>query len=40
MTPSSITFSGVTGDDFDELAALRIAAMRASLEQVGKISEK
>lgn len=36
MTPSSLTFSDVTMADFDELAALRIAAMRASLEQVGR----
>lgn len=36
MTPSRIAFSGVTAYDFDELAALRIAAMRASLKQVGR----
>lgn len=31
-----ITFSGVTATDFDELVALRIAAMRDSLERVGR----
>jgi ribosomal protein S18 acetylase RimI-like enzyme len=31
-----ITFSGVTTADFDELVALRIAAMRDSLEHVGR----
>jgi protein tyrosine phosphatase (PTP) superfamily phosphohydrolase (DUF442 family)/ribosomal protein S18 acetylase RimI-like enzyme len=36
MTPPGVTFSDVTVADFDELAALRIAAMRASLEQVGR----
>jgi len=36
MTPSGVTFSDVTANDFEELAALRIAAMRASLEQVGR----
>jgi len=41
MTPpdhlsSRITFSGVTLADFDELLALRIAAMRESLERVGR----
>jgi ribosomal protein S18 acetylase RimI-like enzyme len=36
MNPSGVTFSGVTANDFEELAALRIAAMRASLEQVGR----
>jgi len=36
MTPPRVTFSDVTAADFDELAALRIAAMRASLEQVGR----
>ena len=36
MTSFSVTFSEVTEADFDELAALRIAAMRASLEQVGR----
>lgn len=36
MTPPGVTFSGVTAIDFEELAALRIAAMRPSLEQVGR----
>ena len=36
MNPINVTFSEVTAADFDELAALRIAAMRASLEQVGR----
>lgn len=36
VTSLRITFSDVTASDFDELAALRIAAMRASLEQVGR----
>src|SRR3954464_10641411 len=36
MTSFDITFSDVTVADFEELAALRIAAMRASLEQVGR----
>ena len=31
-----ITFSAVTAEDFDELAALRIAAMCESLERVGR----
>lgn len=31
-----ITFSSVTDADFDELVALRIAAMRDSLERVGR----
>ncbi len=37
-TPLSnrIIFSAVTDADFDELVALRIAAMRASLERVGR----
>ena len=34
--PDSVTFSAVTADDFEELAALRIAAMRESLERVGR----
>ena len=36
MTPSHLTFSEVTAADFEALAALRIAAMRASLEKVGR----
>lgn len=36
MTPLNLTFCDVTANDFEELAALRIAAMRASLEQVGR----
>ena len=32
----SVAFSPVTAADFDELAALRIAAMRDSLERVGR----
>lgn len=32
----SVVFSTVTAADFDELAALRIAAMRDSLERVGR----
>lgn len=36
MTPYGVTFCDVTANDFEELAALRIAAMRASLEQVGR----
>ena len=36
MNPISVTFSEVTAADFDEVAALRIAAMRASLEQIGR----
>jgi ribosomal protein S18 acetylase RimI-like enzyme len=31
-----VTFSPVTAADFDELVALRIAAMRESLERVGR----
>jgi GNAT superfamily N-acetyltransferase len=31
-----VTFSSVTPDDFDELVALRIAAMQESLERVGR----
>jgi GNAT superfamily N-acetyltransferase len=31
-----VTYAVVTAKDFEELAALRIAAMRASLEQVGR----
>ncbi|HEY1049927.1 MAG TPA: hypothetical protein VGE39_09240 [Prosthecobacter sp.] len=31
-----ITYSSVTIDDFEELAALRIAAMRPSLEHLGR----
>ncbi len=31
-----VDFSAVTADDFDELAELRIAAMRDSLERVGR----
>ena len=31
-----VTFSAVSTTDFDELVALRIAAMRASLEHVGR----
>jgi GNAT superfamily N-acetyltransferase len=34
--PGSVTFSPVTVDDFEELVALRIAAMRESLERVGR----
>ncbi len=33
---SSVTFAAVTADDFEELLALRIAAMRESLEKVGR----
>jgi ribosomal protein S18 acetylase RimI-like enzyme len=36
MTPSGITYAGVSAADFDELAGLRIAAMRDSLERVGR----
>ena len=36
MTSPGITFSDVTASDFEELVALRIAAMRASLERVGR----
>jgi len=37
FTPSNgLTFVGVTLADFDELAALRIAAMRESFESVGR----
>jgi ribosomal protein S18 acetylase RimI-like enzyme len=36
MTSCNITFSDATADDFEELAELRIAAMRASLEHVGR----
>jgi ribosomal protein S18 acetylase RimI-like enzyme len=43
MTPSAsealstrVTFSRVTDADFDELVALRIAAMRESLERIGR----
>lgn len=36
MTEIAATFTDVTAADFEELAALRIAAMRASLEQVGR----
>ena len=32
----SVEFSVVTADDFEELVALRIAAMRDSLERVGR----
>ena len=35
-TADSVTFSVVTVADFDELAALRVAAMRDSLERVGR----
>ncbi len=34
--PSEITFQPVVAEDFDELVALRIAAMRESLERVGR----
>ena len=34
--PDNIAFSAVTAADFDELAALRIAAMREGLERVGR----
>src|SRR3954470_24666875 len=33
-----ITFFSVVSDDFDELAELRIAAMRESLERVGRFN--
>lgn len=37
MIPSrTITYPAVTADDFEELAALRIAAMRPSLEHLGR----
>jgi RimJ/RimL family protein N-acetyltransferase len=36
MPLPTTTFTDVTEADFEELAALRIAAMRASLEQVGR----
>ncbi len=36
MTKPDITFNDVCEADFEELAALRIAAMRASLEHVGR----
>lgn len=35
-SPLSVTFAAVTADDFEELAALRIAAMQESLERVGR----
>jgi ribosomal protein S18 acetylase RimI-like enzyme len=35
-SPTGVTFSAVTGADFDELVTLRIAAMRESLERVGR----
>lgn len=34
--PERLTFAAVTQADFDELVALRIAAMRESLERVGR----
>jgi ribosomal protein S18 acetylase RimI-like enzyme len=34
--PEGVTFAAVTAADFDELLALRIAAMRESLERVGR----
>ena len=34
--PLQVAFTGVTADDFEELVALRIAAMRESLERVGR----
>lgn len=36
MIPTDVSLGAVTATDFEELAALRIAAMRASLEQVGR----
>ena len=36
LRPPAITFQPVTVDDFEELVALRIAAMRESLERVGR----
>ncbi len=35
-SPLALTFSSVESNDFDSLVALRIAAMRESLEQVGR----
>jgi ribosomal protein S18 acetylase RimI-like enzyme len=34
--PQRVTFASVTADDFEELVTLRIAAMRESLERVGR----
>jgi ribosomal protein S18 acetylase RimI-like enzyme len=34
--PEKITFTAVSAEDFEELLALRIAAMRESLEAVGR----
>jgi cytosine/adenosine deaminase-related metal-dependent hydrolase len=36
MPVGNITFSAVSNGDFDELVALRIAAMRESFERVGR----
>ena len=36
MSPQAITFCPVTLNDFDALVTLRIAAMRESLERVGR----
>lgn len=36
--PKGITFATVSDDDFEELLALRIAAMRESLEAVGRFN--
>jgi ribosomal protein S18 acetylase RimI-like enzyme len=35
-SPQRITYASVTVDDFDELVAIRIEAMRESLERVGR----
>ena len=37
---NGLTFAGVTPADFDELAALRIAAMRESFESVGRFDSE
>lgn len=36
--PKGITFASVSNDDFEDLLALRIAAMRESLEAVGRFN--
>jgi ribosomal protein S18 acetylase RimI-like enzyme len=36
--PAKITFAAVSAEDFEELLALRIAAMRESLEAVGRFN--
>jgi GNAT superfamily N-acetyltransferase len=35
-TPPEVTFAAVSEDNFDELAAVRVAAMRESLERLGR----